>query len=232
MPVADQTRVLKRVTEILNLCDAGAYSSTLSTRNKTRNAAAIADFVTEAGFKLLQMLAETPSEYRHNYVSEITPTYQQLLPDHQGQPLYVDIESYPGAGFEPGEQKDYQRIVSYRDNPGKVYDTKDHNVSGSAIGGFYDVWEQRFYFTGNSAKVGLAIVTRADVATKVPEIMENTWIRLAIGEAAKVGTGQYEMGVVSLYGQKGEADMQEFKTGKRSFAEVSEPQPTNEVHIQ
>jgi len=233
MAFADQDRVLTRVTEILNLCEPGTYSKTLSARNKTRNEDAIADFVTEAGFKVLQMLAETPNEYRRNFLVPLDPApYMDLLPDHQGQPLYVDISPYSGADFQPGEPKNYQQIVSYRDNPSKVYDTFNHDQRGSALSGFYDIWEQRFYFTGAAAKVGLAQVTRADVATKVPEIFENTWIRLSVGEAAKSGTGQYDMGVVSLYGQKGEADLAEFKTGKRIFAEVSEPVPTNEVHRQ
>jgi len=232
MPNADQARVLKRVTTGLGLADAGTYSSTLSTRNKTRNSAEIADFVTEAGFKVLQMLAEYPNEYRHNFVVEITPTYKQLLPDHQGQPAYVDIQPYNGAAnWIPGDPLNFQKIDSYRGFP-NIYDPagKAHDANGSTLSGYYEIWEERFYFTGFAAKVGLAQIARSDVATKIPEILENTWIRLSFGEAAKSGLGQYDMGVVSLYGQKGETDLAEFKQGRRTFEEVSDPVPTDEVH--
>ena len=228
---ADQDRVLKRVTEILDLCDAGTYSKVISSRIKTRNENAIADFVTEAGLKVLEMLASIPNEYRHNYITEETPTYKALLPDHQGQPAYVDIQPYAGAEYQTGSQLNYQKIESFRQLK-DIYDPNKlaHDQQGSALAGYYDLWEQRFYFTGAAAKVGLAIVTRADVETKIPSLLVNTWIRLSIGESAKSGTGQYDMGVVGMYGQKGEADMSEFATGRRIFSEVSEPQPTGEVH--
>jgi hypothetical protein len=231
---ADQDRVLTRVTEILNLCDAGGFSKTLSPRIKTRNADAIAAFVTEAGYRILQTVASVPNEFRDNYVTEITPIpYRSFLPDHFGQPTYVDIMPYAGATWIPAAPLSYQKIDSYRNNP-NVYDPlgKAHDVKDSVLAGYYDIWEQRFYFTGADARTGLAQVTRDMVATMVPGFLENTWIRLGIGEAGKSGLGQYDLGIVTMYGQKGEADLAEFKTGKRTFAEVSEPEPTNEVHVQ
>jgi hypothetical protein len=233
MDAADQGRVLKRVTEILDLCEAGTYSAAISPRIKTRNENAIADFVTEAGFKVLEMLATLPNEYRGNYLVPTPLNYQDLLPDHQGQPASVDIMPYPEGPWQPGAPLNYQKIDSYR-ALGKIYDPSGipHNVKGSSLAGYYDIWEQRFYFTGMEALLGLAIITRADVATKVPAIMENTWIRLAVGESAKSGTGQYDMGVVAFYGQKGDGDMTEFANGRRTFSEVSDPEPTGEVHQQ
>jgi ActR/RegA family two-component response regulator len=62
---ADRSRVLDRVTEILNLCVPGGYTSTLSPRNKTRNEDAIADFVDEAGLMILKAMAERPNEFRY-----------------------------------------------------------------------------------------------------------------------------------------------------------------------
>jgi hypothetical protein len=227
---ADQARVLDRVTEILNLCAPGTYSSTISPRNKTRNEAAIADFTTEAGLELLQMLAETPNEYRHNFVVETTPAYMEFLPDHQGQPAYVYIRPYSGAEFIPGQQKDYQSIASYRQNPSKVYDERGHDANGSTLSGYYDIWERKFYFTGYEAKVGLAQVARADVATKVPEILEPVWVKLAVGKAAKSGLGAYDAQVVDRYGTEAKQDMAEFKQGRRIFAEASEPDNSAEVH--
>jgi hypothetical protein len=232
MPNADQTRVLNRVTEILNLCEPGTFSSTLSTRNKTRSDTAIATFVTEAGLEILQMLAETPNEYRHNFVNEVVPTYGDFLPDHQGQPAYVSIQKYPGGPYEQGDDaKSYLQIESMRNNA-NVYDPtgKAHNISGSSLGGYFDIWERRFYFTGNAAKVGLAQVTRADVATKIPELLEPVWIKLSVGKAAKSGTGAYDAEVIKTYGSEAANDMAEFKQGRRIFSEASDPESADEVH--
>jgi len=233
LEAADQDRVLARVTEILDLCEAGTFSKTLSPRIKTRNETAIANFVTEAGFKVLEMLATLPNEFRNNYLQEETPDYKELLPDHFGQPFYVDIQPYPDAEWQVAAPLNYQKIESYR-SLGNIYDLngKAHNVKDSSLAGYYDIWEDRFYFTGEAAKIGLAQISRADVATKIPAFLENTWIRLSIGESGKAGVGQYDLGMITLYGQKGEADMAEFANGRRTFAEVSEPEKTNEVHNQ
>jgi hypothetical protein len=232
MPNADQTRVITRTTEVLNLCAPGTFSPTVSARNKTRNETAIATFVTEAGLELLQMLAETPNEYRHNFVVEKTPAYKDFLEDHQGQPVYVEIQKYSGAPYEQGDDsKSYLQIESMRSNP-NVYDPngKAHNANGSTLAGFYNIWERRFYFTGNAAKVGLAQVSRADVATKIPEILEPVWVKLSIGKAAKSGIGAFDAEVVKMYGSEGQNDMADFKQGRRIFSEASDPESAGEVH--
>lgn len=231
---ADRTRVLKRVTTILNLAEAGTYSSTLSPRNKTRNAVEIEDFVDEAGLQILQAIAERPNEYRYQFVAPSGPitVSGDALPAHIGPPAAVTITPYSGAIYTiPGMQKDYQKIESYRLNPNKVYDSKDHNVAGSTLAGFYDVWRDIFFFTGFSAVVDLArLPVRADNTTLIPEIMENTWVRLAVGEAAKVGTGGYEQNIIGEYGKRGFADLEEFKNGSRIFKEIDEPKPVSAVH--
>lgn len=233
MPNADQARVLKRVSTLLNVVDPGTYSSTVSTRNKTRNAAEIADFVTEAGLEILQMLAETPNEYRHNFVTVLDPApYGAFLPDHQGQPAYVEIQKYSGGPYEQGaDEKSYLEIESMRNNP-NIYDPagKAHNVVGSSLSGYFDIWERKFYFTGFAARVGLAQVTRADVASKVPEILEPVWVKLSVGKAAKSGVGAYDADIVKMYGTEAQADMSDFKQGRRVFSEVSDPESAGEVH--
>lgn len=227
---ADQSRVLKRVTEVLNLCAPGTYSASLSPRIKNRNATAIADFVTEAGLILLRALAETPNEYRGVLVNVVALTHLQILPEHQGQPAYVEIQKYNGGLWRQGDRRDYRKIESYVANPSFIYDDQVHTANGSSLAGYFDIWEKRFYFTGFAARAGLAQVVRADVATKIPDVLENTWIRLAVGESAKAGDGNFSMSVASSYGQKGMNDLGEFKAGKRVFPEVSDPEPTSAVH--
>lgn len=241
LEVADQTRVLKRVTEILNLCDAAAYSATLSSRNKTRNATAIADFVIEAGLMIMKAIAERPNEFRYLFLSDTSAitTSGAALPligsgtaqPHLGPPASVLITPYTGGTAVQGDRKDYKKIQSYRENPEDVYDAIAHDAEGSTLSGYYDIWEDRFYFTGKSAVLTLARhPQRAETATLIPGIMENTWIRLAVGEAAKVGTGEYEAGIIGEYGKRGQSDLEEFKAGGRVFPEVDEPTPVDAAH--
>jgi hypothetical protein len=228
---ADQTRVLKRVTEILNLCDPGTYSAVISARNKTRNSAAIADFVTEAGLIIARTLAATPSEFRQAFVGAAhTPAYRAFLPEHHGQPVYVEIEKYAGGPWRDADKGDYRRIESWRENAHLQYDDVAHDQQGSTLAGYYDIWEKRIYFTGNACRLGLATFTRADFAAKIPETFENTWVRLGVGESAKAGDGGYTATIAGMYGAKGMNDLAEFRTGQRIFAEVSDPEPTSALH--
>jgi len=230
---ADRSRVLKRCTEILNLCTAGAYSATLSTRNKTRNATAIADAVDAAGISILKAIAERPNEFRSQFATDQAITTSPVQLDaHIGPPIRVSIVPYSGAtAIEVNQPTDYGKVTSYRENPGKVYDRLDHNVSGSSLSGKWGVWNDKFAFTGYSATVTLARPpVMADTLTLIPEFMEPVWVRLGLGEMAKVGTGGYEMAIIDRHGTKGERDLEEFKAGNRVFSEVDSPEMPNEVH--
>lgn len=227
---ADQNRVLTRVTEILNLCAPGTYSATLSPRIRTRNAAAIQDFTIEAGLDLLRAIGETPNEYRSALVAEVTPAHMTQLPDHTGDPVFVEIQKYDGGPWEAAERRDYKKIDAYRHNNNDIYSDLDHDQQGSELAGFYDIWEKRFYFTGFAARIGLVQIARADTETKIPEILEPVWVRLAVGNSAKAGDGTYSQTMAGIYGQRGMAELAEFKGGRRAFPEVSDPEPTSAIH--
>lgn len=237
---ADRARVLKRVTELLNLCDAAAYSATLSTRNKTRNATAIADFIDEAGLMILRSIAERPNEFRYllAYDTSAITARGAAVPassggqPHLGPPIAVRITLSNGGIVRDGERRDYRKLQSYIELP-NIYDPAGiaHDAVGSTLGGFYDIWNDKFYFTGYSAVLSLArMPVRAETATLTPGVMENPWIRLAMGEAAKVGTGGYEANIIAEYGKRGQNDLEEFKNGGRQFTEVDDPKPTSAVH--
>ncbi len=231
---ADRTRVLKRVTEILNLCLPGEYSSTLSTRNKTRNATAIADFVDEAGLVILKAIAERPNEFRYQFLSDSSPitTSGDPMPAHLGPPASVQIELYDGGPIVEGKQLPHDKIQAFRENIESLYDETAHDEEGSTLGGYFDIWSDRFFFSGFEAILSLArLPVRADTTTLIPEIFESTWIKLALGNAAKVGTGGYEASVISSYLQQGMADMQAFIEGKRVFPEVDVPTGTPPAHV-
>jgi hypothetical protein len=236
---ADRSRVLDRVTEILNLCVPGGYTSTLSPRNKTRNEDAIADFVDEAGLMILKAMAERPNEFRYLLLTDTSAitTSGNAVPlvndqPHLGPPAAVKITLSSGGTVREGRRLDREKIQSYRELP-QIYDPngKAHNAVGSTLGGYYDLWDDIFYFTGYSAVLSLArMPVRAETATLIPGILENPWIRLAVGEAAKVGTGGYEQNIIGEYGTRGQNDLAEFKAGGRVFKEVDEPKPTSAVH--
>lgn len=230
---ASRPRVLKRVTEILNLCLPGTYSATLSTLNKTRNALAIEDFVDEASLQILKAIAERPNEFRYSFLADnvITASGNQM-PLHLGPPASIKIRLSNGGEIRSGERRDYRKIESFRENINGVYDTTArHDEAGSSLSGYYDIWDDKFYFTGYSATLSLArLPVRADNLTLIPEILESVWIHLAAGEAAKVGTGGYETNLIAEYARRGMAELEEFKTGGRIFTEIDEPKPQTAVH--
>jgi hypothetical protein len=230
---ANQERVLKRITEILNLCDPGTYSKTLSGRNKTRNQQAIADFTAEAGLMICKAIAERPNEFRRGFLSD-TPaitTSGDPMPEHVGPPAKILITPHPGGSPIEAKRSSYDKIQSYRENPETVYDSVGHDEAGSTLSGLYDIWDDRFFFTGVSAVLSLARPpSRTDNANLIPEIMENTWIRLGVGEAGKVGVSEYAARVIGEYGEKGRGDLEEFKMGGRTFSEVDVPQQVPTDH--
>ena len=94
-------------------------------------------------------------------------------------------------------------MIFFRENPGKVYSSIAHNVQKFASRRLLRYLERPALLYRRS----LPLRTRPQICartllTKIPEILENTWIRLAVGELAKVGAGAYDMNVMSLYGQR------------------------------
>lgn len=225
------TRGQQRVTEILNACAAGTISSTLSSRNKTRNATAIEYAGYEAGLIVLQAIGSTPNEFRSLLVgSPVTVTHGDLLPEHLGNPVSVEIQRYSGAPWREAERRDWQKIESYRVNEENTFDPINHNEEGSDLSGYFDFWEKKIYFTGYACRVKLATAARADVLTKIPDVLEPVVIKLWVGNCPKAGEGLITMEIARWYETKGDRDLQEFKNGKRQFAEVSSNQPMSEVH--
>jgi hypothetical protein len=231
---ADRTRVLKRVTELLNLCDQTAYTTTLSPMTRTRHETAIADFVDEAAMEIMQAIAERPNEFRYQFLSDTSAitTSGDRVPNHLGKPAAVKILTYNGkvGDLVDGHQLDYRKIQSYRERP-DLYDPNGiaHNLQGSALGGYYDIWNDRFFFTGYSATLSLARrPVRADVSGGlIPDILESVWVNLGVGKGAKVGEALDP--VISAYGNRGLDELTAFKAGTRQFAEVSDPKPAVEA---
>lgn len=98
-----------------------------------------------------------------------------------------------------GTRKSYEDVVSYRENPvigafGRLYGDGLHNepnpentTQASPLAGFYAIVNERFYFTGYSAQIPLALFSESDY-DKIPASYEATVMKLAFGYLAKDGT--------------------------------------------
>ena len=150
---ADRTRVINRTLEILNLVAPATYGGAISSRNKTRNLTALTDMVDEAGLQILKAIAERPNEFRYPFLANVTVTTSGTqMPAHLGPPASILITLYEDGPVKEADRRDYRRIQSYRENLNEIYDnTANHNEFGSSLAGYYDIWDDRFYFTGFSA---------------------------------------------------------------------------------
>ncbi len=243
---ASYTRVYNRCIEKLNIGTA-AYDGTINPRNKTRNAGDIAASVIEAGLMIVQTLASIPNEYRANFYVETAIAYGAQVPAHLGKIVGVKVQKYDTADFTEARQRNYEKIESYRQTidglDNNAYSNIPHDQIGSPLGGFYDIWNDTFYFTGNAAKITVAIAGRNDVynaanaslptplpTSKIPVFMEPIWTKLAFGNTLKTGEGGTVIAIADRYYNQGMSDLNEFKGGKRVFAEADEPAPAMEVH--
>jgi hypothetical protein len=221
---ADLARIQSRVTEILNACDPATFSSTVSARNKTRNATAIGHACTEAGLRVLHTIVEpTTSEFRKAFLVTETITHGGQLPERIGKLAAVEIQPYSGAPWQQGEHKDYRKIEAYRRNAGFIYGSVAHDRRGSSLSGFYDVQNGVLYFTGYAARIVIARVDRDDVATKVPDVFEPVVIKLAVGNCLKAGEGAFVVAMADRYARSAEADLMAWKGGKRNYREFEDP---------
>ena len=220
---ADFTRIRKRVTEILNANDAGTFSETISARNKTRNADAIEAACIEAAMRVMQTVCEpVGSEYRKDFLQTVPVNYKDTMPVRVGKPSMVEIEPYAGGAWREADQKDYRKIEAWRRNPNNIYDNIAHNAAGSSLAGFYDIWNDIIYFTGNACRVTVAVVSRDDVTTKIPDVWENTVIKLAVAFCMKAGEGGYTIGMADRYQGSAENDLARFTGGKQVYKETSD----------
>jgi hypothetical protein len=223
MATLDFERVKKRVFDLIGASPSGSFSATINPRSKTRSAPAIIAAVEEAGLRILQTIGSFPNEFRSNLINVLPAQHGELLPDHLGQPAFVEIQRFDGAPFRTGDRRDKTKIESYRANINKIYDTFEHNEENSSFAGYYDIWERKLYYTGFAAQVGLAQAQRSDVTTKIPDFFESTIVKLALANLPKAGEGAYVLQIAQFYNNAAENDLAEFKGGKRRFAEISAP---------
>lgn len=208
---ADLTTVTKKVTEILNASAAGAWSSTIDSNNYDRVADDITESVLTGALMIARAIVSNPSHVHRNLFISATPTaltHGGELPDMAGEGDLIEIKPYSAGSFAVGQMRDVQVIKSYRDNPGSLYDTVNHDQSGSRLGGYYTISNGRFYFTGNAAQGYFPAIARSGVTAVtglIPDEYEGTWICLAAGMTPKEGDNIFP--IAQYYMQIGLADL-------------------------
>jgi hypothetical protein len=194
---ADETTVIKRITEILNVCAPGTFSATVASVNLDRNATAIAESAREAAMMIGRAIVVNPKHvHRNAYVSSagVTLSHQGELPDMAGEMDLVEIQPYSGAAWQTGAPRDVQQIESWRLNPFDLYDSVAHNASGSALGGYYAIANGRFYFTGFAARGYFPEISRDTITALIPDEYESTWVALGVAFTLKEGDNMRPIG--------------------------------------
>lgn len=172
---------------------------------------------------------------RGTFVSNESVTYGAELPSHIGDAGIPIITPYTGANTILGRRKSYEEIDSYRRNPetdwGKVYGDVNHDQEDggkpSPLAGFYAIVDNRFYFTGLSATVPLAIADNTSTTIdKTPLSYEPTVLKLAMGNLAKDGTISSKFG---YFLQLGMTDLKTIKEGKLSVPSVKSTIGTRDI---
>lgn len=205
---ADETTVLKRITEILNVAAPGTFSTTVAATNLDRNATAIAEATREAAMMIARAVVSNPRHvHRNGFIasSAATLTHQAELPDMSGTMDLVEIQPYSGASWQTGQVRDVQQIESFRANPSNLYDSVAHDASGSRNAGYYAIANGRFYFTGHAARGYIPTIDRATITAQIPDEYEDVWVKLGVGLTLKEGDNMTD--IASYYYNAGQADL-------------------------
>ena len=139
---------------------------------------------------ICKAIAERPNEFRYKFLADSRSSPRRAhAPPHLGPPARILITPHAGALPSKLAARPSTRSRAIAKTSNRLRHD-NHDEEGSTLSGLYDIWEDKFFFTGLEAILSLARPpVREDNATLIPEILENTWIRLALGEAAKVGIG-------------------------------------------
>lgn len=220
---ASESTVKQRITEVLNACAPGTFSSTIDTNNKDRVADAITEAVREGALMIGAAILANPKHIHRNlYIGSATAlTHGDELPDMAGEGDLIEIEKYSGAGYTVGTPKDVQKIESYRTNPNNLYSTMSHTTSGSPLSGFYAVAKGRVYFTGYACQGFFPALSRSTAASLVPDEYEGVWV--AIGVELSMKEGDNLLPVAQHYSRFGSGQLPNIER-MSNLADIPSPQ--------
>ncbi len=223
MAFADPIRISRRIKFVLN----AVRTWTGSIEKAVYNDDAMEAARIESGFEVLRAISANPQNGHHGSLCVmVTMTNGQFLPAHDGEMGVPQIVPFSGAQAVDGQPTKAGRVDSWRADPagaGAVYSGAAdgtpvaHNLADSdgrpsPVAGFYEVVNGRFKFTGHTAQIPVIQLTRAMADTGIPEVYEDTVIKLAIPKLVKVGDALEQ--IAGLYLNAGMADLAAIRNGE------------------
>ena len=188
---ASETVVKERLTDLLNVQTPGTWSTTVASTNLDRHATGIAEAAREGALEIARAIVSNPKHYHRNLFISATPTsltHQGELPDYGCEYDPIEIERYTSAGYRRGILVDDPFLVEeYRANPSSAYDAVAHDTTGSFLGGFYNISNQRIYFSGLNCRGYFPVISRTGVLTIIPDEYEGAWYFVSAGILLKEG---------------------------------------------
>lgn len=203
----DEDIIKKRITEVLNACAAGTFSTTVDSNYLDRNATAISEAWREASMMIARAIVANPNHPHRNVFISGTPTtltHQAELPDMSGEMDNIEIQLYNGGAWTTGTPRTVQQIESYRLNPSNLYGVA-HTTEGSPLAGYYSIQNGRVYFTGYAARGYFPLIDRTTCSALIPGEYEDTGVKLGIGLSIKEGDNLAPIG--QFYYQAGLNDL-------------------------
>jgi len=168
--MADFNTTVAQAIDLLdagNISAAGAelYGDQLGDGGRSFNA--IIETATEVGLRIFSAIATSPvSGRRGQLITDFVTTQNSgdTLPNHVGDYSTVKIMPYSGAPFVIGHHKSREEILAYlNDATINFYDPIAHNLAGSSLTAYWDIVDERIYFTGYQASVELFNVSKPAV---------------------------------------------------------------------
>lgn len=224
----DLATVRGRIIQALNAGQASTWVTSLASvlaaeKDDRRSDTEIDKAILAADARVCSAICESSSNgYRPLFMAEVVVTHGAELAEGIGPIGRPLIQPYMSAAYVRGVPKSADDIDSYRLNTNDLYDSIDHDQSGSSLAGYYDFdpVSRVFSFTGLAAKVSLAVFTRTG-ACQSPEVYEDTVFGLALMSLPKEGDSAP---FVNLIGQQALQQLREIKAGAMEVQPIDVPE--------
>jgi hypothetical protein len=221
MAISDIAKVTARVSWIIG-SRASAFDTTLSDDRFILEELRRAVLETEA--EVVRALCESYHPLRLSFLAwSADLNNEDPIPAHIGQVEAVKIKPFTGGSYQLGESTSRQNIRAWRANTGSIFDAVAHDVTGSALAGYYNITNQTLTFTGNVAQVKIAnyVPDYTTPALQVDSQFDNALVAGAVPRLNKLGVPQ---ALVQTYGALYAAAMQEIRSGSSAMPKLPEAQ--------
>ena len=201
--LADLTRVQKMVASLLVANpDDGSYAVANLTEQNKYSPDHITDAALYIDMEVIRTGQDTPGwGFRSQYynVTAIAASGTSLAA-HPGKIGFVEIEKESGDGYVRGIRvPSIDAIVKLTENPGTRYGS-----AGINGGRYYIDEDDRFYFTGFRARIGIPQDLVITAVLQAPAVYEPTIVRGTIMMLAK---DPLDPALFNFYGQQYQADL-------------------------